>query len=215
MKTKVFISGSISIKKLPNKVKESILKIIDKNLEILVGDANGIDSLIQDFCKEKQYFNVIVYTIEFLPRYKADEKFNIIKVNVSKDIKKDRQRQQEKDKQMTLDSNYSLVIWDGKSKGSYANIIRAIDNNQKAKVYLTEINDFLPQDKIKKEEIEYIYRKNNGYTATEVLNYLQNEIENIFKRTQDLNKFLLNKLIIIFQLNNIKIYLLLKNIEVK
>ena len=193
---KVFISGSISIKKLPNKVKESILKIIDKNLEILVGDANGIDSLIQDFCKEKQYFNVIVYTIEFLPRYKADEKFNVIKVNVSKDIKKDRQRQQEKDKQMTLDSNYSLVIWDGKSKGSYANIIRAIDNNQKAKVYLTEINDFLPQDKIKKEEIEYIYRKNNGYTATEVLNYLQNEIENIFKRTQDLNKFLLNKLII-------------------
>jgi len=193
---KVFISGSISIKKLPNKVKESILKIIDKNLEILVGDANGIDSLIQDFCKEKQYFNVIVYTIEFLPRYKADEKFNVIKVNVSKDIKKDRQRQQEKDKQMTLDSNYSLVIWDGKSKGSYANIIRAIDNNQKTKVYLTEINDFLSQDKIKKEEIEYIYRKNNGYTATEVLNYLQNEIENIFKRTQDLNKFLLNKLII-------------------
>jgi len=193
---KVFISGSISIKKLPNKVKESILKIIDKNLEILVGDANGIDSLIQDFCKEKQYFNVTVYTIELLPRYKADEKFNIIKVNVSNDIKKDRQRQQEKDKQMTLDSDYSLIVWDGKSKGSYSNIIRAIDNNQKAKVYLIEINDFLSQDKIKKEEIEYIYRKNNGYTATEVLNYLQNEIENTFKRTQELNKFLLNKLII-------------------
>jgi hypothetical protein len=196
MKEKVFISGSISIKKLPNKVKESVLKIIDKNLKILVGDANGIDSLIQDFCKEKKYFNVTIYTIELLPRYKADEKFNVIKVNLSNDIKRDRERQQEKDKQMTLDSDYSLVIWDGKSKGSYSNIIRAINNNKKVKVYLTEINDFLSQNKIKKEEIEYIYRKNNGYTATEVLNYLQNEMENTFKRTQELNKFLLNKLII-------------------
>ena len=196
MKTKVFISGSISIKKLPSKVKESILKIINKNLEILVGDANGIDSLIQDFCKENQYSNLTIYTIELFPRYKADDNFNILKVNVPNDIKRDRQRQQEKDKQMTLDSDYSLIIWDGKSKGSYSNIIRAIDNNQKVKVYLTEINDYIAQNKIKKEEIEYIYRKNNGYTATEVLNLLQNEVENTFKRTQELNKFLLNKLII-------------------
>ncbi len=193
---KVFISGSISIKKLPDKVKESILKIINKNLEILIGDASGIDSLVQDFCKENHYFNLTIYTIELFPRYKADERFNVVKVNVSNDIKKDRQKQQEKDKRMTLDSDYSLVIWDGKSKGSYSNIIRAIDNHQKAKVYLTEINDFLPQSKIKKEEIEYIYRKNNGYTATEVLKYLQNEIDNAFKRTQELNKYLLEKLII-------------------
>jgi len=193
---KVFISGSISIKKLPNQVKESILKIVNKNLKILVGDASGIDSLIQNFCKLNQYLNVSIYTIELFPRYIADESFDVIKVNVSNDIKKERERQQEKDKQMTLDSDYSLVIWDGKSKGSYSNIIRAIDNNQKVKVYLTEISNFLSQDKIKKEEIEYIYRKNNGYTATEVLNYLQNEIENTFKKTQELNKFLLNKLII-------------------
>ena len=193
---KVFISGSISIKKLPNKVKESLFKIINKNLEILVGDANGIDSLIQDFCKENKYFNLTVYTIGLFPRYKADKNFNVIKINVLDDIKKGRQRQQEKDKQMTLDSDYSLVIWDGKSKGSYSNIIRAINNNQKLKVYLTRINDFLPQNKIKKEEIEYIYRKNNGYTATEVLKYLQNETDNVFKRTQELNKYLLEKLII-------------------
>lgn len=193
---KVFISGSISIKNLPSAIEESLLKIINKNLEILVGDASGVDSLIQNFCKEKHYFNLTIYTIELLPRYKASDNFNVVKVNVSNEIKRDRQRQQEKDKKMTFDSDYSLVIWDGKSKGSYSNIIRTINNNQKVKVYLSEINNFLSQDKIKKEEIEYIYRKNNGYTATEVLTYLQNEIENTFKRTQELNKFLLNKLII-------------------
>ena len=97
---------------------------------------------------------------------------------------------------MTLDSKYSLIIWDGKSKGSYSNIIRAIDNNQKAKVYLTEMNDFIPQDEVNKEGIDFIYRKNNGYTASEVLSYLQTELKETFNRTQELNKFLLNRLII-------------------
>jgi hypothetical protein len=193
---KVFISGSIAIKRLPDKIKMSISKIFDKNLEILVGDADGVDSLIQNYCKENQYFNVTVYTIKAFPRYKADEKFNVVKVNVPNDIKNNRQRQQAKDKQMTLDSEYSLIIWDGKSKGSYSNIIRAIDNNQKAKVYLTEMNDFIPQDEVNKEGIDFIYRKNNGYTASEVLSYLQTELKETFSRTQELNKFLLNRLII-------------------
>ncbi len=95
---KVFISGSISIKKLPTKIKESILKIIDKNLEILVGDASGVDSLVQDFAKEKGYFNVTIYTIEEKPRYQADNRFKIIKANVSPEVKKGREKQQEKDK---------------------------------------------------------------------------------------------------------------------
>jgi hypothetical protein len=193
---KVFISGSISIKKLPTKIKESILKIIDKNLEILVGDASGVDSLVQDFAKEKGYFNVTIYTIEEKPRYQADNRFKIIKANVSPEVKKGRERQQEKDKKMTLDSNYSLVIWDGKSKGSYANIIRAIDNNKKVKVYLTQINDFIPQNKINKEEIKFIYSENNGYTATEVVNYLKEQGIDKFKRPQQLNKFLLDNLVI-------------------
>jgi len=193
---KIFISGSIVIKVLPKQVKASILKIIQQNLEILVGDASGIDSLVQDFCKENKYLNLTIYTVELFPRYLADEKFKIKKINVPSNIKKGRERQQEKDKQMTFDSKYSFVIWDGKSKGSYTNIIRAMENNKKAKVYLNEISNFLSQDKIKKEEIEYIFRKNNGYTAKEVLGYLSNELETAFKRTQELNNFLLKNLII-------------------
>ena len=46
---------------------------------------------------KNKYFNLTIYTIELYPRYKADEKFNVMKINVPNDIKKDRQRQQEKD----------------------------------------------------------------------------------------------------------------------
>ena len=64
---KVFISGSISIKKLPNKVINSLNKIKENNFEVLVGDAKGIDSLIQDFYQD--YENVTIYTAEETPRY--------------------------------------------------------------------------------------------------------------------------------------------------
>ena len=38
---------------------------------------------------------------------------------------------------MTNDSEYSLVIWDGKSKGSYSNILRSLEQNKPVKVYMS------------------------------------------------------------------------------
>lgn len=46
MSEKVFISGSISIKQIPEKAKESLSKIIQRNFTVLIGDADGIDILI-------------------------------------------------------------------------------------------------------------------------------------------------------------------------
>lgn len=196
MKNKVFISGSIAIKKLPQKVKDSIDRIIEQNFEILVGDASGVDTLVQDYCVSLNYYNVTVYSISILPRYKASDNFNTKYIEVSNSIKKGRERQQQKDKAMTLDSEFTFTVWDGKSQGSYANIIRGLENNKKIKVYLSKKDLFLEQNKITKDEIEFIYRENNGYTASEVVNYLKDETENFFQKTQDLNKYLLHELVI-------------------
>jgi hypothetical protein len=97
---------------------------------------------------------------------------------------------------MSNDSDFSFVIWDGKSKGSFANILRAIDSNKFAKVYYISEEKFLEQIKINKNEIEFIYRTHNGYTASEVVEYLQNQGIEKFKKTQDLNKYLLEKNVI-------------------
>jgi len=194
--SKVFISGSISIKKLPLEVLDSIRKIIENKIHILVGDADGIDTLIQDFCLSENYTNLTVYSISAMPRYKASEKFNSKHIFPDENIKKERARQQEKDKAMTLESEFSFVIWDGKSKGSYANLMRALENNKKIKVYNNISKTFLEQSKINKVEIEYIYRENNGYTASEVVQYLKDEVIDVFQRTQDLNKFLIEQSII-------------------
>ena len=131
MKNKVFISGSISIKKLPIEVVSSVKKIIEQKIQILVGDADGIDTLIQDFCLAENYTNLTVYSISAIPRYQASDKFNFKHIFPDKKIKKERARQQEKDKAMTNDSEFSFVIWDCRSKGSYANLMRALEKNKK------------------------------------------------------------------------------------
>ena len=65
---KVFVSGSMSIKKLDNLAIQSLNKIISKNIQVLVGDANGVDKLVQEYLSNKRYYNVIIYTIFDTPR---------------------------------------------------------------------------------------------------------------------------------------------------
>ena len=189
----VFISGSISIKTLPSQVISSIETMIDKNMTILVGDAPGIDSLVQDICNTKDYLNVIVYTITSTPRYKANSQFQEKNIFVEQEIKSQRERQTYKDKAMSEESVFSLVVWDGLSKGSDANIIRALKSDKLVKVYYQEINDYIEAKKVTIDEIDYIFREKNGYTALEVIAYLQDNGIEKYKRSQDLNKFLLTQ----------------------
>ena len=192
---KVFISGSITLNKIPSCVKESISKIVSQNMQIFVGDADGIDSIVQNFCKSLGHSNVTVYSIYSIPRYIVSG-FSHIYIIPETTSKKERERQSEKDAAMTHDSDFSLIIWDGKSKGSYNNIIRALKENKKVKVYLDEKDEFLDQEKINKLEIEYIYRKNCGYSASEVVEYLTQEGEDFFSQTRSFNAFLIENKII-------------------
>lgn len=190
---KVFISGSISIKELPTKVKNRLDNMINK-LHILVGDADGIDSTVQNYFKHKNYFNVTVYSIYEKPRSIKSDKFTIKTIAVEGSTTKERERQAEKDKAMTDDSNYSLVIWDGNSLGSFNNIIRSIEQKKPAVVFYTKIDDFLPPNKLTSPEIEYIYYESNGYTGSEVIDKLGSEIP--FNTTKELKKYLRDNKII-------------------
>jgi len=193
--SKVFISGSISIKRLPTTVEASLDNIFKEGMEILVGDADGIDTMVQNYCKRANYSKVTVYSIYPTPRFMVNG-FNKKYINPKSDSKKERELQKEKDESMTLDSEYSFVIWDGKSKGSFSNVIRALENNKKIKLYLSEIDGYIQQSKITKSEIEFIYRNNNGYSAAEVVEYLKSEGEDYFQQTRAFNKALIDHKVI-------------------
>ena len=179
---KVFISGSMSIKKLDNLVIFSLKRIIENNLGVLVGDANGIDSLIQEYFAKNNYFNVTVYTIFDSPRNLLSNNFSVKKI---KTFLKGRKAQEEKDKAMSFDSDYFFVIWDGKSKGSFNNILRALELNKLLKIFYDKEKRFLDKSEIKLDNIKQFYYKNNGIGLREIskltnlsLNYIKDVIKN-------------------------------------
>lgn len=61
----VFISGKVSYDKpLSNSLKSEIDKIIKARSRILIGDAPGADTRVQDYLASKKYSNVTVYTTD-------------------------------------------------------------------------------------------------------------------------------------------------------
>ncbi len=196
--TKVFISGSISIKELTNIVTESVDKIISNNFMVLVGDANGIDTEIQKYCTMNNYFNLKVYSIYYESRNNLSSEFLTQTVNINDDsIKSERERQKFKDIKMTEDCDYGLVIWDEESKGSFENILRLIKLNKPFKVYSSKKNGFLNDLEKEESNIQKLYSSNNGLTASEVIKELQKRDINHFQTARDVNSFLLNERIVI------------------
>ena len=126
---KVFISGSIKIKEIPNCAIKKIDNIIESNLHILIGDAKGIDSLVQKYLQQKLYQNVTVY-------YAGNTLRNNLgnwptKQVVSTKKEKGRELYTLKDLEMAIDANYGLMIWDGESKGTLSNIKEMKNRNKR------------------------------------------------------------------------------------
>lgn len=118
---KVFISGSIGIKKLPTSAVKKIDNIISKDITILIGDAKGVDLSIQKYLFKKNYQNVFIY-------YAGKAIRNNVGQWETKNIQalhneKGRDLYTLKDEQMANDTDYGLMIWDGESKGTLNNIL--------------------------------------------------------------------------------------------
>ncbi len=108
---KVVISGSRSIQSLNAEMKSRIDKIIKLNSEILIGDAYGIDSLVQAYLYKKDYRNVTVWYSRILRNNIGNWKtIHIPGGFVKRDIA------------MHSQAEYGLAIWDGKSRGTKRNI---------------------------------------------------------------------------------------------
>ena len=58
---KVFIGGSRRVSRLNPEIRRRLDRIIEKGLEVLVGDANGADKAVQRHFKERGYCNVHVF----------------------------------------------------------------------------------------------------------------------------------------------------------
>ncbi|HUD92536.1 hypothetical protein [Sphingobium sp.] len=118
----VFISGSLSITALPRPVIERIGGIAERALPVLIGDARGVDRLVQRHLADRDIAAFTVYCSGETPRHNLGD-WSVRHI-ASAGRKGTAAYHAPKDAAMARDAFSGLVIWDGRSRGSLANIHR-------------------------------------------------------------------------------------------
>lgn len=132
---KIFISGSISITELTTFAKNRIHHTVRNNMSVLIGDAYGADKAIQQMLANNyDYRLVTVYASNGKARNNVGG-WNVKAVIVPSGIY-GREFYTYKDVDMSNDCDLALMLWDGKSQGTLANIRRLIGLNKTSYVYL-------------------------------------------------------------------------------
>lgn len=138
--TTVFIAGSITIKHLDFKVQERMMNIIEIGHDIIVGDADGADTSIQQFLLDQHADRVTVYCTGDRPRNNV----GCWPVHQVSTYHKAGSRAYftAKDLAMAEAADTGLMIWDAKSTGTLSNVIELLTRRRNSLVFVNKEKDF-------------------------------------------------------------------------
>lgn len=139
--TTVFIAGSLTIKHLDLKVQERIMNIVHQDFDVIVGDADGVDTAIQQFLLDANYPHVTVFCTGEAPRNNIGN----WAVHHVKTYHKPGSRAYftAKDVAMAETADSGLMIWDTKSTGTLSNVIELLKNKKFSWVFINKLKTFL------------------------------------------------------------------------
>jgi hypothetical protein len=139
--TKVFIGGSRRVARLNADVRRRIDRVIEQDLPVLIGDANGADKAIQKYLQSRGYKAVEVFCSAGECRNNIG-KWPIRSVPTSQ-ARRNFEFYAAKDEQMAREASVGFMIWDGKSAGTLANVARLLYQGKKVVVYSTPTKRFV------------------------------------------------------------------------
>jgi hypothetical protein len=139
--SKVFVGGSRRISRLNAELRKRLEQIVEKRLAVLVGDANGADKAVQDFFRERQYPNVVVFCTG------GECRNNLGPWPMSPITPPHHTRDFEyftaKDAAMAREADFGLMLWDGDSAGTLVNVARLVAFHKPVVVYISPQRRFL------------------------------------------------------------------------
>lgn len=139
---KVFVAGSRRVTRLTKEVKLRLDKIIKQGLTVLIGDANGADKAAQEYLLSKSYSNVMVFCMEGYCRNNAGD-WPKRKIEAANASRRNFEYFSAKDRAMAGESDYGLMLWDGKSRGTLRNILDLTRRRKPVVVCLAPSRSFL------------------------------------------------------------------------
>jgi hypothetical protein len=182
MMNKIFISGSMKIKNIDKKVKERIDNIINSDFSILLGDADGVDTSIQELVNSKGYRKVTIYCSGNHVRN------NIGRWEIKKIITDHKENSRlfftEKDIRMAKDCDYGLMVWDSKSTGTLSNIYELLIRNKKSLVFVNKLKSFIKITSINDFEKLTSFMTGNAFEKADKKIQLRKKIQGLkYKQT--------------------------------
>lgn len=137
---KVFIAGPRAIKELDNNIRIKINSICDKNYDVLVGDADGIDTSVQNYLKDRDYRNVKIFASKGIARNNIGN-WNVENVEVNENVK-GFDFYAQKDLEMAKKADIGFMIWNGKSRGTFNNMINLLKLEKEVVLYYVPTEKF-------------------------------------------------------------------------
>jgi hypothetical protein len=137
----IFIAGSIKIKRIDPVFVERIKNIVQKNMAIVVGDANGADTSIQRELLGQCADLVTVYCAGERPRNNLGN-WKIQQVASSAEPGT-RAYFTQKDLKMAEVADFGLMLWDAASTGTLSNVIELLQQGKKSVVFVNRDKRFI------------------------------------------------------------------------
>lgn len=134
--TTVFIAGSITIKHLDFLVQERIMNIMHRGHDVIVGDADGVDTSIQRFLLEEGYQRVTVFCTGETPRNKLGN-WQVHPVTTYH-TPGSRAYFTAKDLALAAAADTGFMIWDSKSTGTLSNVIELLERKKYSRVFVNK-----------------------------------------------------------------------------
>jgi adenine-specific DNA-methyltransferase len=139
--TCVFIGGSRDVSRLDAAVKGRLLRIVEKRLPVVIGDANGADKAVQRYFSEQHFDQVEVFSADPSPRN------NLggwpIRVVSPPHARRDFVYYAAKDRAMAAEATVGLMLWNGESRGTLLNVLRLVAGGKPVVVYLSPKRSFI------------------------------------------------------------------------
>jgi len=137
----VFIAGSIAISRLHPVVCDRIGNAVDRDMAVVVGDADGADTAIQRVLLDRQARAVTVYCSGDRPRNNVGD-WPV--EHIYPDAPPGTRRWfTAKDIAMAEAADYGLMIWDTRSTGTLSNVIELLSAGKKSVVFVNKAKEFM------------------------------------------------------------------------
>ncbi|NOT80267.1 MAG: hypothetical protein HOP07_14830 [Bacteriovoracaceae bacterium] len=173
--TTIFISGSLQIKNLDSNVLNRIDNIISSKFNIIIGDADGVDSSIQNHLVNKNYPNVTVYCSGNQARNNLG-KWPVKYIETTHSVGS-RAFFTAKDLALASDADYGFMIWDTKSTGTLSNVIELLSNGKKSVVYINKTKEFINVSQVNDLEALISFMSESAIEKAEIKMGLKKKID--------------------------------------